>query len=90
MCRCSKVSKLLLTGFEQISVVIKHLQDDAVFPAQEQEGGSGRLRLSGSIALEEQAQPRNLSHGQRIVHCKGGSLQGNRSAVSQRLFADVF
>lgn len=41
MCRCSKVSKLLLTGFEQIAVVIKHLQDNAVFPAQEQEGGPG-------------------------------------------------
>lgn len=32
-------AKLLLTGFEQIAVVIKHLQDNAVFPAQELEGG---------------------------------------------------
>ena len=35
MCKYSKVSKLLLTCFVQIIVVIKHLQDNAVFLAWE-------------------------------------------------------
>lgn len=37
-CRCTKASELLLTGCEQIAVVIKHLQGKAAFPGQEQEG----------------------------------------------------
>lgn len=69
--------------------MIKHLQDNAVFPAQEQEGGIGQgVRLSGSIALEEQAHRWNLTRSKDYA-LQVGSLQGNQSAVSRTLFADT-